>query len=91
MPRRQITVTAVQPIDLSVGQFVSCYNQPTGGAVVFRDGQPICTCGEPIVCMKSATDPGSAVACLSIKLHEEQSATMPDYQPDCRRPLHSHS
>lgn len=89
MPDRQISIVPLTAIDLAAGQAIACYNEPEGGRVVFRDGHPYCSCGEPVVKLISASDPGPAVGCRSIQLHQLQSGSLPDYKPGYRPPLHA--
>lgn len=90
---RQISISPLAVIDLTIGQSIPCYNsQGEMGRVVYQDGQVLCSCGEPVVKMTSSTDPGRAVACNSIYLHKQKIASTPnypDYQPGCRPSLHS--
>lgn len=87
---RQISISPLTVIDLKIGQSIPCYNsRGEMGRVVYHNGQVLCCCGEPVVKMISGTDPGPAVACNSIYLHEQKGASTPDYQPGCRPPLRS--
>jgi hypothetical protein len=76
---------SVQPVEasqLKEGSVISCSN--SDGRIVISNGRPVCSCGEPVIKLKSDTDPAPTICCQSIErayhLPEVERRAMPRFK-----------